>query len=247
MSSAASPRRGLGRGFEVLIGGAEPELAHLPVDQIHPNPQQPRKRFDGEASAGLAESIRAQGADPAGRRAAAARGRLRADRRRAPLARRARGRHRRPCRRSIREADDRDTLLLGLVENVAREDLSPIEEARALRDAARRVRPLARRGRRARRPVEAGGLEPRPAARAARGRARDGRPRRADRGPRPRGARRARPRRPPQARAADRPRGPLGARRRARGALGGRPDEGAQGDVGRPGRRGADQGGGHGR
>ena len=31
----------------------------------------------------------------------------------------------------IREADDRDTLLLGLVENVAREDLSPIEEARA--------------------------------------------------------------------------------------------------------------------
>ena len=30
----------------------------------------------------------------------------------------------------IREADDRDTLLLGLVENVAREDLSPIEEAR---------------------------------------------------------------------------------------------------------------------
>ena len=31
----------------------------------------------------------------------------------------------------IRDADDRDTLLLGLVENVAREDLSPIEEARA--------------------------------------------------------------------------------------------------------------------
>ena len=31
----------------------------------------------------------------------------------------------------VREADDRDTLLLGLVENVAREDLSPIEEARA--------------------------------------------------------------------------------------------------------------------
>ena len=31
----------------------------------------------------------------------------------------------------VREADDRDTLLLALVENVAREDLSPIEEARA--------------------------------------------------------------------------------------------------------------------
>jgi len=31
----------------------------------------------------------------------------------------------------VRDADDRDTLLLGLVENVAREDLSPVEEARA--------------------------------------------------------------------------------------------------------------------
>src|SRR5205823_13242833 len=31
----------------------------------------------------------------------------------------------------IRDADDRDTLLLGLVENVAREDLSPVETARA--------------------------------------------------------------------------------------------------------------------
>src|SRR5438128_12678359 len=56
------PRRGLGRGLEVLIGGAaEPELAHLPVETIHPNPRQPRKRFDGEATSSLADSIRAQG------------------------------------------------------------------------------------------------------------------------------------------------------------------------------------------
>ena len=55
MSSA--PRRGLGRGFEVLIGGATPELAHLAVDEIHPNAKQPRKRFDGDAGSGLAESI----------------------------------------------------------------------------------------------------------------------------------------------------------------------------------------------
>ena len=61
MSSGASPRRGLGRGFEVLIGGATPELAHLAVDEIHANAKQPRKRFDGEAVSGLAESIKAQG------------------------------------------------------------------------------------------------------------------------------------------------------------------------------------------
>ncbi len=55
--SSASSRRGLGRGLELLMGGAEPsaaELLDLPVDVIHPNPRQPRKRFDGEAGSGLA-------------------------------------------------------------------------------------------------------------------------------------------------------------------------------------------------
>ena len=55
-------RRGLGRGLEVLLGGAATvELAELPVDAIHPNPRQPRKRFDAEAGHGLADSVRAQG------------------------------------------------------------------------------------------------------------------------------------------------------------------------------------------
>ena len=57
-------RRGLGRGLEVLVGGLEPnavELLELPVDAVHANPKQPRKRFDGEAGTGLAESVRAQG------------------------------------------------------------------------------------------------------------------------------------------------------------------------------------------
>ena len=61
MSSAPEPagsqRRGLGRGLEVLLGGAaQSELAELPVDAIHPNPRQPRRRFDHEATTGLAES-----------------------------------------------------------------------------------------------------------------------------------------------------------------------------------------------
>src|SRR5207245_3536984 len=66
LSSAPEPtgsgRRGLGRGLEVLLGGgAQADLAELPVDAIHPNPRQPRRRFDQEATSGLAESIRSQG------------------------------------------------------------------------------------------------------------------------------------------------------------------------------------------
>jgi ParB family chromosome partitioning protein len=124
------PRRGLGRGFEVLIGGAEPELAHVAVDQIHPNPRQPRRRFEGEAVSGLAESIKAQGLiQPVVVRPRLAGGyELIAGERRWRAAREA-GLETVPA--VVREADDRDTLLLGLVENVAREDLSPVEEARA--------------------------------------------------------------------------------------------------------------------
>jgi ParB family transcriptional regulator, chromosome partitioning protein len=135
LSSAASdqsagPRRGLGRGFEVLIGGAgDGQLAHLPVEQVHANPRQPRRRFDHEATAGLADSIRIQGVvQPVVVRPRPEGGfELIAGERRWRAAREA-GIPTVPA--VIREADDRETLLLGLVENVARENLSPIEEAR---------------------------------------------------------------------------------------------------------------------
>ncbi len=126
-----TPRRGLGRGLEVLIGGAgEAELLHLPVEAVHPNPRQPRRRFEPEATSGLAASIRHQGVLQ-------------------PVVVRPRGeggyelivgeRRWRAAKEAdvptipalVRHADDRDTLLLGLVENVARESLSPVEEARA--------------------------------------------------------------------------------------------------------------------
>ena len=135
MSNAAedgarpATRRGLGRGFEVLIGGAAPELAHVPVEQIHANPRQPRRRFDHEATAGLADSIRTEGiVQPVVLRPRPEGGyELIAGERRWRAAREA-GVPTLPA--VIREADDRDTLLLGLVENVARENLSPVEEAR---------------------------------------------------------------------------------------------------------------------
>ena len=130
MSSAAS-RRGLGRGLEVLLGGAgEAQLAQLPVELIHANPRQPRRRFDHEATAGLADSIRLQGVvQPVLVRSRPEGGyELIAGERRWRAAREA-GVKTLPA--VVREADDRDSLLLGLVENVAREQLSPVEEARA--------------------------------------------------------------------------------------------------------------------
>jgi ParB family transcriptional regulator, chromosome partitioning protein len=124
-------RRGLGRGFEVLIGGgSEPQLMHMPVEMIHANPRQPRRRFEQEATNGLAESVRAQGLiQPVIVRQREAGGyELIAGERRWRAAREA-GLPTVPA--IVREADDRDALLLGLVENVAREQLSPVEESRA--------------------------------------------------------------------------------------------------------------------
>jgi len=135
LSSApeSSPqRRGLGRGLEVLIGGhpVPSELLELPVDAIHPNPRQPRRRFEPEAASGLAESVRRQGViQPLLVRPRGVGGyEIVAGERRWRAAREA-GRTTVPA--VVRDADDRETLLLGLVENVAREQLTPIEEARA--------------------------------------------------------------------------------------------------------------------
>jgi ParB family chromosome partitioning protein len=130
--SSAPERRGLGRGLEVLLGGAvgAAELAELPVDAIHPNPRQPRRKFDAEAGAGLAESVRSQGVvqpvvvrprDSGGYELIAGERRWRAARE-AKLT---------TVPAVVRQAGDRDSLLLGVIENIAREDLSPVEEARA--------------------------------------------------------------------------------------------------------------------
>src|SRR5438874_3549125 len=134
LSSApeSSPRRGLGRGLEVLIGGhpVPSELLEIPVDAIHPNPRQPRRRFEAEAASGLAESVRRQGViQPLLVRPRGVGGyEIVAGERRWRAAREA-GRETVPA--VVRAVDDRETLLLGLVENVAREQLTPIEEARA--------------------------------------------------------------------------------------------------------------------
>ncbi len=128
----STARRGLGRGLEVLVGGRgdAPELVQLKVEEITPNERQPRRRFEPEATAGLAQSIKHQGLlQPVVVRPKPAGGyELIAGERRWRAAREA-GLDTVPA--LVRAADDRDTLLLALVENVAREDLSAVEEARA--------------------------------------------------------------------------------------------------------------------
>ena len=119
-------------GLELLVGGADErqELAQIRVDDITPNARQPRRRFEPEATAGLAESIRRQGLlQPVVVRPRPDGGyELIAGERRWRAAREA-GIEEVPA--LVREADDRDSLLLALVENVAREQLSAVEEARA--------------------------------------------------------------------------------------------------------------------
>ena len=109
---------------------ARPELAHVPVEQIHPNPRQPRRRFEPEATAGWpSRSARKGILQPVVVRPRAAGGyELIAGERRWRAAREAGWRR---CPRSCARRTTGIALLLGLVENVAREQLSPVEEARA--------------------------------------------------------------------------------------------------------------------
>ena len=127
----ATGRRGLGRGLEVLIGQspAQAELQHLPVGAIRPNRRQPRKRLDSESVAELAESVRIQGVvQPVLVRPAEEGYELIAGERRWRAARSA-GLATIPA--VVREVEDVDALMLALVENVARENRSAVEEARA--------------------------------------------------------------------------------------------------------------------
>jgi ParB family chromosome partitioning protein len=132
VSSPAPARRGLGRGLEVLVGGpgTSLELIDIPVRAIAPNPRQPRRRFEPEAGAGLADSIRAQGLlqPVVVRRKSSGGFELIAGERRLRAAKEA-GIETLPA--LVREAGDGESLLLSLVENVAREQLSAVEEARA--------------------------------------------------------------------------------------------------------------------
>jgi len=125
--------RGLGAILSVSSGISQPggeELRQLRVDLIEPNPNQPRRDFDAETLEALAGSLGEQGViQPVlVRPRAGGRYELVAGERRWRAARLA-GLESIPA--LVREREDAAALEVALIENMAREDLNPIEEARA--------------------------------------------------------------------------------------------------------------------
>lgn len=124
---------GLGKGLGALMGDAalqtqESGSIFLPISQVEPGLNQPRKRFDEEALADLADSIREHGIiQPLTvRRLSSGYYQIIAGERRWRAAKQA-GLHEVPA--VIIEADDKKVMELGLIENLQREDLNPMEEA----------------------------------------------------------------------------------------------------------------------
>ena len=144
MSMNEPPRKGLGRGLSALLGtapapaaaspqpGAPRAASLLPIAQIEPGRFQPRRVFDPDEIEALADSIRTQGVlqpilvrrvpgDPP-------RYELIAGERRWRAAQAARL-HEIPA--VVKDLSDREALEAALVENIQRQDLSPLEEAEA--------------------------------------------------------------------------------------------------------------------
>ncbi len=130
-------RSGLGRGLEALIpaaeGAEEPTLLDLPLDDIHPNPRQPRRTFDDADLETLAASIRDVGVlQPIVVREAESGYELIAGERRLRASRLA-GLH--SIAAVVRTTDgDMGLLSQALIENIQREDLRPLEEAGAFQE-----------------------------------------------------------------------------------------------------------------
>lgn len=126
----ASRRSGLGKGLDALIPvKRQGNLENIPLDRIHPNPNQPRKAFDAKALTQLTESIRSVGVlQPVVVRRAGFEYVLVAGERRWRAAREA-GLPEVPA--LIRDTDEAGSLTEALIENLQREDLNPLEEAAA--------------------------------------------------------------------------------------------------------------------
>ena len=125
-------KRGLGRGLGALLSSTPVEsenLLEIAVDEVEPNPNQPRKSFNAAAISELASSLKTSGMiQPVVVRRAGSGYQLVAGERRWRAAREA-GLERIPA--ILREVTDAESLELALVENLLREDLNPIEEAEA--------------------------------------------------------------------------------------------------------------------
>ena len=129
----AERRRGMGRGLAAILpesSAGGPELRELDVTQIEPNPEQPRAKFDAAALDALAGSIGSVGLlQPLiVRPLDDGRYELVAGERRWRAAQKA-GIGRVPA--VVRSSPEDERLQAALIENMVREDLNPVEEARA--------------------------------------------------------------------------------------------------------------------
>jgi ParB family chromosome partitioning protein len=126
--------KGMGRGLAAILAAAprddQEELRQIPLELITANPQQPRRQFDEESLLTLAESIRARGVIQPVLVKPAADGRyeLLAGERRWRAAEMA---DLETIPALVRQRDNAASLELAVIENMAREDLNPVEEARA--------------------------------------------------------------------------------------------------------------------
>src|SRR3954466_509959 len=124
----------MGRGLSAILPTStqreEPGMRDIPVELIDPNPSQPRRDFDEEALVALSEAIKARGLlqPVVGRPLAGGRYELIAGERRLRAARLAEL-ERVPA--IVRPTEESERLELALIENMARENLNPIDEARA--------------------------------------------------------------------------------------------------------------------
>lgn len=122
----------LGKGLDALLpseAGKTKDYSTLPVDRISPNKSQPRKHFDEESIEELARSIRESGLiQPLLVRKKDDHYEIIAGERRWRASQRA-GLKMVPA--IIRDVSDRESLEIGLIENLQRENLNPIEEAEA--------------------------------------------------------------------------------------------------------------------
>ena len=131
MAEPARPR-GLGRGLAALVAEfptGQASMVELEISQVRPNPRQPRRVFDDDAIQRLADSVRADGVvQPIIVRDVGDGYEIIAGERRWRAARLA---GLRTIPSLVRSADERELLILALAENVAREDLNPVDQARA--------------------------------------------------------------------------------------------------------------------
>ena len=134
---AKDPQKRLGKGLSALLGdylpegdATGPELERLPVGELRPNPFQPRQAIDTEALEDLAQSIQENGLlQPIVVRASEQGGwEIVAGERRWRAVRQLEWTHVPVLKRDV---DDHTMLVMALIENLQREDLSPLDEAHA--------------------------------------------------------------------------------------------------------------------